>query len=689
MSFINFNKREDHSADYSVKMVKEALLAIESKNINKVNSLLEGFTDNLRLDEALNLFSNKLNAINALDAAKLNNIEQVIEANSNLIKIKVKGKQIKVDINTIEVDGIDTRDYPDFVDAFFSYAEDHKGKELSDDELDVLTDENPDLINELIFDQQLYAGLIIAEGKSINKIQKEWAEVTADMASTVKVWKTAEGETKTQLLEKLRALNLRKKELEQELDVAVMGKDRNTELSGAFESNMAVNEWGSSDQSIFLDSMHKDAGKPKKMPSPFDDKLRQAAEDAVDFYWDEWPEYKKDRNALVDDAVRSYLRKYFKNDFEMLTRMFEKEDNGSVITEAKEMSKKEVRDLKIKINNARTIGKYFTKDEVEFLQSLFESVVNEKSYNKKSLMKAMKADDGMIQLGNGEEYIIYAYDNGNDDNDAMWGDDTIFALDQDGEEHEIKYSDIVSYNESAVTENYEVIYSDGVSAMKKFRSEKQALDFMKKEIASNKKLRDIAVYKPGMHSTTQTELVVKFWGDGSYLDNVSKRDKDLASKKLNEASLSKVHKAAKQGSYPAVIVVIQDGKVIHQEPVSTPEVAPAAFNVMQKEYPKALLHLEDKKGKRLFSESFKLDEGVMGQIDILAKEARNVADFTKKFFKEFGDKIKKSKESLGWVESLYDDIVFSHAGYPDDIDETESKVKLTWDSLKEAIEKNS
>ena len=44
------------------------------------------------------------------------------------------------------------------------------------------------------------------------------------------------------------------------------------------------------------------------------------------------------------------------------------------LNEAKKMSKKEVRDLKIKINNARTIGKYFTKDEVEFLQSLFESV---------------------------------------------------------------------------------------------------------------------------------------------------------------------------------------------------------------------------------------------------------------------------------------------------------------------------
>ena len=74
-------------------------------------------------------------------------------------------------------------------------------------------------------------------------------------------------------------------------------------------------------------------------------------------------------------------------------------------------------------------------------------------------------------------------------------------------------------------------------------------------------------------------------------------------KSLNEANKGKVHRAAKKGSYPAVIVVVQDGKVIHQEPVSTPDVAPATFNVMQEKYPKALLHLEDNTGKRLFSES--------------------------------------------------------------------------------------
>jgi len=77
---------------------------------------------------------------------------------------------------------------------------------------------------------------------------------------------------------------------------------------------------------------------------------------------------------------------------------------------------------------------------------------------------------------------------------------------------------------------------------------------------------------------------------------------------LNEANRGKVHKAAKSGSYPAVIVVVQKGKVIHQEPVSTPEVAPATFNVMQGKYPDALIHLEDKTGKRLFSESFVVEK---------------------------------------------------------------------------------
>ena len=72
---------------------------------------------------------------------------------------------------------------------------------------------------------------------------------------------------------------------------------------------------------------------------------------------------------------------------------------------------------------------------------------------------------------------------------------------------------------------------------------------------------------------------------------------------VNEAKHSKVFKSAKKGSYPVSLVVVKNGKVIDQELVNTPEAVPAAFNVIQSKYKGATVHIEDKTGKRLFSES--------------------------------------------------------------------------------------
>ena len=47
----------------------------------------------------------------------------------------------KLDISSIELDGIDTNDYPDFVDAFICNAAYKDGTELSDDELDELNND--------------------------------------------------------------------------------------------------------------------------------------------------------------------------------------------------------------------------------------------------------------------------------------------------------------------------------------------------------------------------------------------------------------------------------------------------------------------------------------------------------------------------------------------------------------------
>jgi hypothetical protein len=44
-------------------------------------------------------------------------------------------------IDNIEVDGIDTNDYPDFCDAFISYA-DYNGVEMTDEQLEELNEDS-------------------------------------------------------------------------------------------------------------------------------------------------------------------------------------------------------------------------------------------------------------------------------------------------------------------------------------------------------------------------------------------------------------------------------------------------------------------------------------------------------------------------------------------------------------------
>ena len=50
----------------------------------------------------------------------------------------------------VEVDGVDSRDYPDFCDAYFSYAVyKDNGYCLSDEDLSDLTEQNPDVVNQM------------------------------------------------------------------------------------------------------------------------------------------------------------------------------------------------------------------------------------------------------------------------------------------------------------------------------------------------------------------------------------------------------------------------------------------------------------------------------------------------------------------------------------------------------------
>ena len=71
----------------------------------------------------------------------------------------------------------------------------------------------------------------IDEARSIKKIEKEYSQTVADMKATVDKWKAAEeGELKTSLLDKLKGLTTKKRQLEMEMDDAVSLKDIDAEL---------------------------------------------------------------------------------------------------------------------------------------------------------------------------------------------------------------------------------------------------------------------------------------------------------------------------------------------------------------------------------------------------------------------------------------------------------------------------
>ena len=57
-----------------------------------------------------------------------------------------------INLNSIEVAGLDMNDYPDFADAYVEAAAYLDGTALSDDELDALQDEYPAEIHSVILD---------------------------------------------------------------------------------------------------------------------------------------------------------------------------------------------------------------------------------------------------------------------------------------------------------------------------------------------------------------------------------------------------------------------------------------------------------------------------------------------------------------------------------------------------------
>ena len=93
-----------------------------------------------------------------------------------------------------------------------------------------------------------------------------------------------------------------------------------------------LEEWGGSDQHAMNQSIHKDLGNPDKFPGL--SQVLAAAEEAVDFYWDDWPEYKDDREGLVTYAAQRYTSKMFPEFWSNMQKLFAPANEGKYKSDA-------------------------------------------------------------------------------------------------------------------------------------------------------------------------------------------------------------------------------------------------------------------------------------------------------------------------------------------------------------------
>lgn len=65
--------------------------------------------------------------------------------------------------------------------------------------------------------------------------------------------------------------------------------------------------------------------------------------------------------------------------------------------------------------------------------------------------------------------------------------------------------------------------------------------------------------------------------------------------------------------------------------------------------------MKDKANQVANNDWYVLEEGLMGDVHQLIKDTKTVQEFVKRFFAEYGDKIKRDRDSEEWVKGLYAD----------------------------------
>ena len=248
----------------------------------------------------------------------------------------------------------------------------HQGSEIYIN----LNDETIELFGEEVTDAKSFQKVldanmsesVVNEGRSINKIQKEWSETTTKMQQKAGEWKVAEGDRKAELLDEMKALTAKKRALEAELDAAVAGKDKDLEL--------AVSEGKSNKEQDILAEIEK-----LRVAS---DTGKITGEQFLDKFWPLWSQLKDLRESVVLEgnafgAARAKAIADGAKEFEFEGETYKVEDVGpddkenaeEFVEESKLTLDALVEMFEVKVNeDIRSDVKKFIKDNANELNAL-------------------------------------------------------------------------------------------------------------------------------------------------------------------------------------------------------------------------------------------------------------------------------------------------------------------------------
>ena len=154
----NFQYAADEISDLQAKVVLKEALTGTTLNNDMGGSVLS----NAELQD----MSETVVALGTV-AGSMSPVMGVPESTNN--GIVINGKE--VDKASLEVDGVDSRDYPDFSDAYFSAGSFTDGTPLSDEEIDQLSDQYGDLLYDKAYDSLHEGNTLLARIKSLALIR--------------------------------------------------------------------------------------------------------------------------------------------------------------------------------------------------------------------------------------------------------------------------------------------------------------------------------------------------------------------------------------------------------------------------------------------------------------------------------------------------------------------------------------